>query len=541
MFFYRLGKMGVGIALIVASLWFCGCGSSGDNPVASPLATVPTGTNGSAQLSFRIVIPPNWKAPSPEILSDDIASPTSSATVSIQLILFNMASLATTTLIQTVEVVNSQAIATFASLPEWPTIAKVVIHGGSYKGVGSLTGCLDLIQGPNVMTLSPAGSNATTSVAAFVMEEIGKDSQYLALVPTKFAAAVNSILEGLDPSSIDLYTIAFNTFAEAIGTSDLAAKSGILEAGGINLLMNTVTDAALANVSDYSNLAALPIPSIRRGIALPTQPPIIPSGNPTLATTTVLGTEPDTATINWYVYVPLTNPTLSWAEWKTTIAKSAMTLFTSYWQMSQPVNKTSTSQTRGFVGSGWISGNQLTIYTIGTGTLQTTGILSASGTQVANVIVQGTPTTASYSFDLTRASDGSASGTIILEEGGNITFSRTPPNALAIGTTEMYARTTGTIHAKTPVTRTLTFTSTLYGNNTLTVNVTTSGAAPEITTSLSYNADGSGTGSVQVVGKSISMAWDMTGAATATVTLGMISKTVSTTVVPRPVDEVPPK
>lgn len=358
--------------------------------------------------------------------------------------------------------------------------------------------------------------------------------RYLSLLVCFLGLVLNVGCSTDDDASKVLGSTTATTGTDSQVTAAVAAN----QAAVTNQVANVTTDAALANVSDFSTLGVVAVPALRFAVtvpSLPTQPPQMPSGNPVLATSTVLGTAPNTATVNWYVYLSSLDLTSAWAEWKTTIVKSTATLFTSYWQMSAPVAKTDTSTTRGFSASGW-NGSSLVIYTIGTGTYQSSGAVAASGTQVANVLVAGTPTQVAYGFTAQRASDGSVSGSLAFNGGGSVIFSRTAPNTAAIGTIGTYTQTTGTINATVPAVRTLNFTSTVYGNNTMKVIVTTS----TITTALTYAADGSGSGNVTgVLGRSIALTCDLTGAATATIAVGPLTKTVSTTVVPRPVDEVP--
>ncbi|MBF0547122.1 MAG: hypothetical protein HQM08_21960 [Candidatus Riflebacteria bacterium] len=198
-------------------------------------------------------------------------------------------------------------------------------------------------------------------------------------------------------------------------TSQTVAAEAVNQAGVSYQIANVTTDAALAMVSNFSSLGSLPLSSVRYSVSvpsLPSVPPTIPSGNPTLATTTVLGTPPNTATIDWYVYIPTLDLTKSWAEWKTTITKSSVPIFTSYWQMAAPIANSDTSQTRGFNGSGWNNSNSLVVYTIGTGTYQTNGAATASGTQVANIKIGGVATQTAYSFIVTRDVSGSVSGSL---------------------------------------------------------------------------------------------------------------------------------
>ena len=373
------------------------------------------------------------------------------------------------------------------------------------------------------------------------------------------ALLVMLVTPGCSPPGEDFRPV-YGPITSAPADMPEAASWAALHAENANMVGNVTTNAALANVSDFSSLGTVPVPSIRYAVTvppLPSFPPSFPSGNPYLATSTLFGASSSTATIDWYVYVTPTDLASSWVEWKTTIVKSSTTIFTSYWTLATPIatgnnyesrrsrepknSLRATSipafdvyQTRSFTGSGWSNTNSLVTYTVGTGTFWKNGGVTASGTQIANIVVGGVATQAVYSFAVTR--EWETSGSLEFTNGSTITFKRTRPDSSAIGTTATYTLTTGTINSTAPTARTLTFSTAIYGNNTMTVTVTTS----SVTTTLNYSADGSGTGSVSgVSGRSISLTWDQSGAATATVTLAGQTKTVSTTVVPRPVVEVP--
>ncbi len=329
----------------------------------------------------------------------------------------------------------------------------------------------------------------------------------------------------------------------AATVAQLAAGQTAAQAGTANQMANVTTDAALANVSDFSMLALVPVPAgaIRAVSALPTLPtqaPTYPSGVPAMTFNTVLGTAPDTATVNWYMYVSPLDPTVSWGEWKTTVAKGNIPLFTAFWQISAPLGLTEFSHTRGFSGSGWANG-ALAIYTVGTGTYIANGMVLATGTQVAVVKVGGIATMTAFGFSVNKMTDGSIVGGISFANGDTTTFTRSAPNTAAIGTTNAYAQTQGLIKSSVPIARTLTYTSTVFGKNTMTVQVVAPGAATT-TTTLNYSPDGSGSGSVTgIPGKTISLLWDMSGGATATIQVGTQTVVYPTNVTPRPVDEVP--
>ncbi|MBF0499858.1 MAG: hypothetical protein HQM09_06985 [Candidatus Riflebacteria bacterium] len=526
MHFPNFTKSMVCLCLVMATMWFAGCGSDGNNPVATS-GNQDSGPGGQVNLSFRLAVPPGWHPATASDIKAQVATP--SAT--FKLILFNISSVATSTLTKTVDVVSNTAMATFTNLPAWPVVGKFSMSGATWNNASSFSGCLDLITGNNVMTLSPVDSNATTTVAAYVMEKLAENSANMAAAPAKLATAINAAISKLNFSLSSLLSDAVAAFQTFLGNSSTAAQNAVNDTATTNQIANLISNIALANVSDFSSLTTVSLSSIRNSITLPTlptQPPPMPSGSPTIATTTVLGTSPNTTTINWYVYVSLLDPTSSWGEWKSTVVDSTSTLLTSYWQIAAPVAKNATSQTRGFSGSGWTN-NNLVVYTIGTGTYQSSGAISASGTQVANVVVQGTPMQPAYNFDVSRAANGAASGSLVFNDGSTITFSKTASNPAALGTTATYTQCTGTINVTSPISRTMTFTSTIYGNNTMNIKVTTA----TITTNLTYSADGSGSGSVTGGSRSISLTWNDSGAATATITLLSATKVISTSVAPQ--------
>jgi len=97
---------------------FMGCAQNENNPVEnnpiSPTIINAPPTLGDAQLHFQIVFPDRWRKPAPAILATGQATPT----VTIKVVLYNIASSSTTVLSKTVEAdSNGIAVATFPDLP----------------------------------------------------------------------------------------------------------------------------------------------------------------------------------------------------------------------------------------------------------------------------------------------------------------------------------------------------------------------------------------------------------------------------------------
>ena len=209
--------------LLVALL--AGCGRGGDNPAAPALepalAQAPAlepAPAGGARLSFRLAFPEGWNTTQSKILAvgtDGTASPS----VAFQLVLFDMTNATTRTLTKVSPIVDRTASATFAALPAWPAVGKVNITGGSFDNASAFAGSLDLVEGNNDMTLLPAVVNATTTVAAFIMEELPKTPAKFAAAPKKLATEVNKVIAGMDFLSPTIRADGLARFLDTIQTA----------------------------------------------------------------------------------------------------------------------------------------------------------------------------------------------------------------------------------------------------------------------------------------------------------------------------------
>ncbi|MEW6708204.1 MAG: hypothetical protein AB1403_00115 [Candidatus Riflebacteria bacterium] len=505
-----------------------GCGSdSNDNPVGSLINTDPTNSSPKmASLAFQFEIPEGWKAS----IAPDLRA-AASPSVTIELTLFDMLNDKTVSFKKTAQVEGDSATVSFSSLPAWPTVASATFSGAKVGDASSFAGSLDLQNGDNLMKMSPVGSLATTTVIAHIMQELLKDPEKFKNAPAELATSIEKAVTGLDFSSSAVYSTGLSTFKTSLDTSATTLVKAVSEAKATRRIEDLVFNLMRASYSDFSSYNSISLLSSVRPATvvtptLPSSPPTVPSAVPTIASQTVFGESPDTTTVDWYVYVKPLDMTSSWTEWKTTVVYNSSTSLVAYWKISPPTSSTSTSQTRPFEGSSW-KGSNLYVYTKGTATYDNSGNVSASGVQVANLVINSVATQVVYSFEVTSNADGSASGKVEFNDGPTITFTRTAFDESAKGTTNQYYQVTGTIAITTPTAKTVTFTLTVYGNDTEKYEVT----SDSIKTELTFKADGSGSGSVAGTGgRSISLSWDASGAVTVTVTLLGQTKTFTNTI-----------
>jgi len=234
---------------------FMGCAQNENNPVEnnpiSPTIINAPPTLGDAQLHFQIVFPDRWRKPAPAILATGQATPT----VTIKVVLYNIASSSTTVLSKTVEAdSNGIAVATFPDLPPLPAVGKFSIFGGNIGGAASFSGSIDLASGKNAMVLSPDGSNATTTIVAYVMEELAKDTTKFASAPRNLVAAINTAISGLSFSASTVYADAKTAFLATLTNLVVggSAKELIITEIGTTYYSNVPSWIEIYNNSDQA-------------------------------------------------------------------------------------------------------------------------------------------------------------------------------------------------------------------------------------------------------------------------------------------------
>jgi len=340
----------------------------------------------------------------------------------------------------------------------------------------------------------------------------------------------------ISPTATPAATATLNP-TQAAATSDAEKVSD-----GTNDTCDTVNSVGLT-VLDYSGISTsgLNLESSETITIPPTPsaPPTIPSGNPTYTKTTPLGAS---IVFQWYLYITnISNPT-AWIEWKETdnYGTPPTTLDYAYGQIFAPTPQPIPSiVTREFNISRWMSDNKtLLVYTKGSTTYNTMdpNNVTVNGTQVAFFpkAVAGYSQLA-YTFSCMKKTDGTMEGSLTFEKGTG-TFARTATNYSAIGTGNVYSSTTGSVSITSPISKQITFTNTVYGDNSMKL----ASSATNVTTTMNYNADGSGTGTVVASQTTIDLVWDKTGYGTATIKIGGQSYTVQV-YIPYPYTPVLPK
>lgn len=190
---------------ILCLVWGCKSGSNPSGP-ALPNNFIQTGP---ASLNIAIVIPDNQELKASAILS-------TLASVNFKLTLLNPQDGTVFPINKTVGVENGSATVYFSNLPSLPAYVNISIASGSIAGFKKFSGSVDLIAGNNTMIVSPEGTNATTTIAAYVMEQLSKDPIRLKVAPVKLVDSINQMLLGLDISSSLINVTATNKFIGSI-------------------------------------------------------------------------------------------------------------------------------------------------------------------------------------------------------------------------------------------------------------------------------------------------------------------------------------
>jgi cytoskeletal protein RodZ len=263
----------------------------------------------------------------------------------------------------------------------------------------------------------------------------------------------------------------------------------------------------------------------------PVSPPTIPSGSPNLTKNNTKTYGALTSNVDWYYYFSLTGTK---TEWKGTDTYQGQLVDTIYGELSQPTIESQQIK-RTFVTSRWTNNNTfLATYTVGdcvySGTDNSTRTIS--GTQVLYFPQSvGGKNYLAYTFSITSRSDGSMDGSITFDN-ATATFTRSAIDESAIGTSNLYAKTTGQATITMPLsTRQVSFENSSYGDGSLKISVTT---GLNIATILNYNPDNSGTGTITgLPNRSVTLQWNSSGEGTATIVKPLQTLTVPV-YVPRP-------
>ncbi len=200
----NLAGVVVFILWVSVALFVVGCATRDSNPLTvttgSTISTLAPTTGARVLLSVRL----DGFDGRPSVVTSSGSTP---PTVTAVLVTFDYAAVppAMTTVATTMPVsIDGVATASFSNLPIRPTLARVVVNGGTISTYSRFRGGADLVAGSNAIVVNPESSAFQGDLVGYALEKIVSSAGYLTQVRTGLVAAIRartSVLQGRSPSS----------------------------------------------------------------------------------------------------------------------------------------------------------------------------------------------------------------------------------------------------------------------------------------------------------------------------------------------------
>jgi len=193
-----------------------GCAYLGNEGGALSNVLGVTETAGPASVQFKVLLPAangtGTQPPATAILR--ATTPASGATVIFRLTLVDAASNRVTTLTRTVKVDASGTVTTsFAGVPALSAVGEIRIEGGAIGGQTDFHGAADLMNGNNVLEVSPKGCGLRSDILANVVKLVANAGDLLSGAPANLVSAIESAgASRLGTTSATQYNDVLNDF-----------------------------------------------------------------------------------------------------------------------------------------------------------------------------------------------------------------------------------------------------------------------------------------------------------------------------------------
>lgn len=202
----------LGLLLVIAT--FVGCAFwNSDNEVLNGFLST-TETTGAAAVKFRVVMPDSSGSSKPTAAILQATSPASGATVVFRLTIIDARTNRVDTLLKTVTVnASGTAETSFSGVPAKTTIGEIQIQGGAIGGKTDFHGAADLLNGENILDVSPKGCGLRADVVANVLKLMINAGDLLTGAPANLVSAIETAgAARLASPTTTLYNDVLNDF-----------------------------------------------------------------------------------------------------------------------------------------------------------------------------------------------------------------------------------------------------------------------------------------------------------------------------------------